>query len=367
MAKDHNALAQALLKLAPKARSTFDLATELGVGNEELLEFLANVKLPDGIQLVTWNSHLGGQFHELIHPEKPRPEPLPRAFRFMKHKDESYLRVFIPDDIKDENGKPAKYIELFPFSDVHWGHKRCDRKNFILDVKEVARRPNRFAFMNGDNMENALGDSAGGAAWAEQSSTPKEQRDQLEEVFRPIAHKMFCSHPGNHEARTTKKSLMDPLEEVCKSLDIPYFPGPINLEVIWKGYRWTFYLFHGTGASNTPGGKLTAAGRPRGFNDFRNFFVMGHVHDESTHKVTRMISRREFNGKLKRFWIEKLKEYKIVCPSYLLYTGTYAEEAGYSPGSRNLVTMQLFANGDYHVLSSKRLAEDEKAPARTVI
>jgi hypothetical protein len=94
---------------------------------------------------------------------------------------------------------------------------------------------------------------------------------------------------------------------------------------------------------------------------------MGHVHDETTHKVTRMICRRDFNGKLKRFWVEPMKEYKVICPSYLNYTGTYAEEAGYSPGSRNLVTMQLFANGDYHVLSSKRREDGELLEERVVL
>ncbi|OGL72899.1 hypothetical protein A3C96_03475 [Candidatus Uhrbacteria bacterium RIFCSPHIGHO2_02_FULL_60_10] len=79
------------------------------------------------------------------------------------------------------------------------------------------------------------------------------------------------------------------------------------------------------------------------------------MHDEMSHKVPRRVRRREFeNGKLKRFWIENLKEYKVIFPSYLLYSGTYAEEAGYSPGSRNTIAIQLFANGDYHVVSSKR-------------
>jgi hypothetical protein len=357
MATKEKTLTERLLSLKPRARTVEECAAELGVSVKEMEVLLKKPGLPRGTQMVKWTDHLGPEYFEMLAPEKPRPVPQSRAFRFMTNPNESYIRVFIPDNVLDVDGKPAKFIELWPFSDVHWGHRRCDRKNFNRDVKEVERRPNRFCFLNGDNMENALGDSAGGAAWAEQSATPKEQRNQLEEVFRRIAHKVLCAHPGNHEARTTKKTLMDPLEEVAGSLGIPYFPGPINMEVIWKGYRWTFHISHGTGASNTIGGKMAMAGKARHYNDFRNFLIVGHVHDEMTHRLVRLAPRRKFKGgKLDKneFWVERMKEYKIICPAYLLYSGTYAEEAGYSPGSRNTVTIQLFANGDYHVVSTKR-------------
>ncbi len=352
-----------LVGLKPKGRTVEQLASELGMSIEKTKALLEKPDLPEGYRLVNWRSHLGEQHFEVLPPETPRPEPSARAFRFLRApQPESYLRVFIPDDVADVHGKKAKMIELFPFSDVHWGHRQCDRKNFLLDVKEVERRPNRFAILNGDNIENALGDSAGGAAWAEQSSNPKAQRDQTEEVYRRIAHKILAATPGNHEARTTKKTLMNPLEEICKGLDVPYFAGPYNMEIVWRGYRWTFFMKHGAGNSNTPGGKLNNAGRDRGYNDFRNFFCSGHVHDEMTHKVIRRVRRREFeDGKLKRFWVEYLKEYKVIFPSYLLYAGTYAEEAGYSPGSRNTIALQLYANGDYYVVSSKRQKNgDEK-------
>lgn len=351
------------LALSPRGRTLDELSKELGATRDDVKSLLeSKLPLDPGAQMVHWLDHLGQTHYEIIPPEVPRKTIEPRAFRLLKQPNgEAYIRVFIPDDILDVSGKKAKHIEIWPFSDVHWGHERCDTASHNLDVKEVAKRPNRFCFWNGDNMENALGDSAGGAAWAEQKSNPAEQRDQLEEVYRPIAHKTLFGHPGNHEERSFKKAQMDPLREVAKSLDIAYFAGPVNMEIIWKGYRWSFYIFHGTGASNTPGGKLNASGKPRSFNDFRNFFIMGHVHDEMTHKVIRTIRRRETEGgRLKRFWLENLKEYKIICPSYLLYDGTYAEQAGYSPGSRNTVTIQLFANGDYHVVSSKRSRDGEE-------
>jgi hypothetical protein len=351
------ALIDKLVGLKPAGRSLQEIAKALGESVATVKDLLeAKPDMPAGSKLVDWQNHLGTKTYLILPPEAPAPRPEPRAFRYLAQPGgQAYQLVFIPDDLKDENGKPASFIELWPFSDVHWGHKKCDKKNFLGDMEEVRKRPNRYAYLNGDNMDNSLGTSAGGAAFAEQDMMPDVQRDTLEEVLRPIAHKTLNARKGNHEARSYKHALMDPLKEICGKLEIPYFPGPTNMDVFWRGYRWSFFLFHGTGGSNKPGGKLNAAGKPRQYNDFRHFFVMGHVHDELTQKVMRTMRFREFeNQKLKRFWIEHLKEYIIVCPSYLLYDNTYAEEAGYSPGSRNTIVMRMFDNGDYHVVSSKR-------------
>lgn len=351
-----------LLALKPQGRSVEEIAKELGEPAEKVKNLLeGKPTLPGDHQLAHWMNHLGEVNWQVLPPEKPEASVEPRAFRYLRASKGSYHRVFIPDDVLDEKGKPAKYIELFPFSDVHWGHKCCDKKNHNLDVKEVGKRPNRFAFLNGDNIENSLGDSAGGAAWMEQDAMPEQQVDQVTEVYRRIAHKIVVARPGNHEERSEKKTGINPLKIVCERLKIPYFAGPSNMEIIWRGYRWTFFMKHGTGGSNSPGGKLNNAGKDRMYTDFRNFFIMGHVHDEMTHKVVRSVRRRKVGPEgVEEFWVEYPKEYKVICPSYLLYDDTYAERAGYSPGSRNTIVIQLFANGDYHVVSSKRTQESSQ-------
>lgn len=364
-------LVEKIIALKPKGRTVEEIAAEIGESKENVKAVLeGRPKLPEQFQLVHWMNQIGNRLYELLPPEKSRKQVQSRAFRSLMQPDgQAYQRVFIPDDILDENGKSAKYIELQPLSDVHWGHRECDKKSFIADVKNLVRKPHRFGYLNGDNMDNSLGDSAGGVAWSEQDVTPDIQRRQLVEVFRPSAHKLLNARSGNHEQRTWKKGLMDPLEEICRELNIPYFPGPTNMEIVWRGYRWTFFLFHGTSGSNKPGGKLNSAARPREFNDFRNFFIMGHVHDEMTRKVIRKIRLRELDesGHLKRFWSEERKEYVIICPAYLLYDRTYAEMAGYNPGSRNSIIIQLFANGDYHVVSSMRDRERDEMISEQVL
>lgn len=356
--KNKQELIANLVRLPSQGRRIEEIAQELRVSADKVEALLKDKpRMPEGFQLVSWKNNIGMTYWQVL---KPEPEPVkvqPRAFRYVRAEHEAYHRVFIPDGIVDENGRPAKYIELFPFSDVHWGHRECDKATLINDVEEVRRRPNRFAFLNGDNIENSLGNSAKGSAWAEQDATPEEQVEQSKHVYRCIAHKIVVARKGNHEARSMQNgSGMDPLKIICDSLGgIPYFPGPSNMEIIWQGYRWTFHMKHGTGASNTAGGKINAVGRDRNYNDFRNFYVMGHVHDELVSKAVRSVRRRVYDADGNpEFWVEHLKEYLVICPSYLKYSRTYAEEAGYSPGSRSSLVIQLFNNGDYHVVSRKR-------------
>lgn len=348
-----------VVALSTEIMTSHALADKLDVMRNDVVKLLSKKSgWPEGFELYQWRDNVGQRHYQLVPPPDVAPAPEPRTFRVLRAKAPTpYLRVFIPDDVLDVHGKPAEHIELYPLSDVHWGHKQCDVGAFTRDVKEIARRPNRFAIWNGDNMDNTLGHSAGGAAWAEQKTDPKIQRRQLTQVFRPIAHKTLAATPGNHEDRSYLAALMNPLEEIAEDLNVPYFDGPYNMEIVWRDCRWTFHIMHGTGNSGTAGGKLNSAGRPRTFNDVRHFFISGHVHHQTTGKNIRVVRRRVFNHStqtIERFWKEDVKEYIVICPAYLDYEDTYAYRWGLSPGSRNTVTIQLFANGDYHVVASKR-------------
>jgi len=347
-----------VVAMGTKVMTSHDLAEKIGVDRDKVVKLLAKQRgWPYNLELYQWRDNIGQRHYQLVPPndEGHLPRNLaPKAFRYLRAKAPTpYIRIFIPDNVLDVDGKPAEHIELVYFSDVHMGHKMCDVGAFTRDVKEVERRPNRFAACNGDNIENSLGDSAGGAAWSEQRVNPKVQRHQMTEVLRAISHKLVAGTPGNHEDRSSLKSLMNPLEEIASDLGMPYFDGPYNMEIIWRGCRWTFHVMHGNGNAATAGGKLNSAGRPRTFNDVRHFFVSGHVHHQTTGKNVRLVRRRKHYPE-REFWYDEVKEYIVICPAYLDYEDTYAYRWGLPPGSRNTVTLQLYANGDYHVLASKR-------------
>ncbi|MCF6276607.1 MAG: hypothetical protein L3J07_02030 [Candidatus Magasanikbacteria bacterium] len=363
-AKETRKIVKEILKLLEKTGHTVsELSQKLSIDSEKIEYCISRLKESKqhlaGGNIINWRPHNGNMVYLYVPKEKKKSIVSDRAFIFLPTSDGLgergfYHRVIIPDDVLGLNNKPAKDIEITPFYDIHYGHNRCDLDLFRFDIEEVRRRPNRFALFGGDSLENALSDSAGGIAWAEQNMTPDEQRIGFEEEIGSVAHKTLVMIPGNHEHRTTRKTLMCPLREVSRFLGIPYFMGPVLLDLTWRSFRWTFFLSHGRSGSNTPGGKLNAVGKARQFI-LADFFIMGHVHDKKSHSVSRLVPRREFqNGKLVRFRIEKKIERKIICPSYLMYKGTYAQQAGYVPGSCGSILIKLNADGTASVKTGSR-------------
>jgi hypothetical protein len=344
------------VELPNRPRTFSELLDELKVPASTLQNFLRKPRLPPGEEIISWKNRQAEVLYERSPLPTVRQPPPPRTFRFVTNKQQAYHRVFIPNNVVDKEGKPANKITIYPFSDVHWGHKECDKKNFILDLKMVESTPNMFTYFNGDAIDNAHGDSAGGAAWSEQDMDPREQRFSFEKVIARVQHKTLFMIPGNHEERTEKKTLLNPIEEIAHALDIPYFAGPTNMEVVWGGYRWTFYCYHGSGNSGQTGGQINSAEKPRASVDFRNFFISGHVHNQVTSKYTRPIRTRKFDehGNLLEFDKVDAEEYVIILPSYLLYDSSYAWKAGYRPGSRNTVSIDLYRNGKCFVNTEKR-------------
>lgn len=342
--------------LVNRPRTFSELQSELQVPTTTLQNFLRKPRLPEGHELVHWKTRQANVLYELLPPSTVYTPPKPREFRYSTNLKQAYHRVFIPNDILDEHGNSAKKITIYPFSDVHWGHKECDKRNFILDLKMVESTPNMFTYFNGDAIDNAHGDSAGGAAWSEQDMDPREQRFSFEKVIARVRHKTLFMLPGNHEERTEKKTLLNPIEEIAHFLDIPYFAGPTNMEIVWQGYRWTFYCYHGSGNSGQTGGQINSAEKPRASTDFRNFFISGHVHNQVNTKHTRPIRTRKFDeaGNLIEFDKVHAEEQVIILPSYLLYDSSYAWKAGYRPGSRNTVCIDLYRNGKCFVRTEKR-------------
>jgi len=231
-------------------------------------------------------------------------------------------------------------IKIVPLSDVHYGSTGFLEDKFLGYIEWIANTPNAFTFINGDLIENALRDSVGGAIY-EAKKMPNTQINEMIDILRPIAHKILWAIPGNHEDRTRKLAGFDPLEVICKVLDIPFFNDSINATVWWGEHQWEFYAKHGNTNSATKGGKLNAAKKPQDQMEYIHFYIMGHVHDAMTNKIDKHV--RNF----KTFELEQKPQYIIICGSFHGYWGTYASKAGMSPSSGGAPTCIIYRNGDF--------------------
>lgn len=263
-----------------------------------------------------------------------------------KGKPQPYIIVLIPDDV------PWEKIKVYVLGDMHYGSKSFDAAAFDAFLRLVSAKDHALIMCIGDLIENALGDSVGGAVY-EQIMSPDDQILEVRELIRPIAHKIVCMTPGNHEWRSFKVANLDPLKYgVCEHLGIPYFSEPVHVDILWHGKIFTFFVRHGGTNSQTKGGKLKAAARPLSSNEFTMFTVSGHTHDPMSEKNVKRCREfiRDEEGNVIDMRIVKRIEYVVICPAFYEPWTNYGARAGYPPVSRGIVqACVLEPDGRYRV------------------
>ena len=314
-----------------KGRTLKELQDKFGDKVEALLSVTY-----DGLTLFTQRNN----YHELVYILLPKPPEgiklLPKEFEYHIGHDENgeeqpYLLVKLPDF--------KKKVIIAPLFDVHYGSAAHKHEKFLGYLRWIAETPNVYVILGGDIMENALDDGRG--MTYDQSVNPQNQLDRLTVLLAPIAHKILVSVPGNHEARTEKKTGIDVAAALADRLKIPYFSGPVTMSIVANTYKWTFYVFHGFGNSQTKGGKANMAARPKGWTGLVHFFVSGHVHDCIVSSELVLIED-PLNCRLL-----EVKQWVVVAQSFLKWYKTYAYRAGYKPPAAGGVSMELFADGNY--------------------
>lgn len=242
-----------------------------------------------------------------------------------------YILVQLPD-FKNK-------LNIAPLFDVHYGNIAHRKDKFLSYLKWIKDTPNVYVILGGDLVENALDDGRG--MTYDQNKNPQTQLDDMVEMLTPIAHKVLVATSGNHEWRTYKKTGIDFMKIICDRLTIPYFAGPLLLSILANGHKWSFYVSHGFGNSQTKGGKMNMASKPKNFTSDVQFFVQGHVHDAIAEAETCLVED-PIHCRLKY-----MTQWIVIAPSFLRWSNTYAYRAGYKPPSKGGIALELEADGDY--------------------
>lgn len=315
-----------------KAKTRKELDAKFG--SAEVDKLLADTY--EGLTLYTQRNN----YHELVYILLPKPvreiKLLPKKYDFHIGKgddgeEQPYLLVKVPDF----KGK----LVIAPLFDVHYGNAAHKHEKFLGYLRWIKETPNVYAILGGDLMETALDDGRGMSY--DQSENPQTQLDTMTQLLAPIAHKILVSVPGNHEDRVYKKTGIDVAQVLAERLKIPYFTGPVTMSLTANTYKWTFYIFHGYGNSQTKGGKANMAARPKNWTGLVHFFVSGHVHDCIATSEMVMIED-PLNCRLL-----EVKQWVVVAQSFLKWYKTYAYRAGYKPPAAGGVSMELYDNGGY--------------------
>lgn len=286
----------------------------------------------EGKEIVTQRDDIGRKVYVILDLPPQDVTIKPRAWSWLRAKADS---PYVVANIKTKE----KSVFIAPLFDVHFGQKAHKFEKFRSYLRWIEDTPNVYVILGGDLMENAIDDGRG--MTYDQIHNPESQFNQMYRMLAPIAHKVLVSVPGNHEERTYKKTGIDIAAVMAQRLNVPYFAGPTFLDVLYAGQRFTFYVWHGRGNSQTKGGKMNAAGRARKFTSLVHFYVSGHTHDRVCEAET-MLYPNPLTCTL-----EQKQQWTIVAPSFLDWYDTYAYRAGYPPPAKGGVSMELFNNGEY--------------------
>lgn len=278
------------------------------------------------------------QFNEMTYILLPKP---PKKIRIQPRKWKFHIGVgndgeeqpYLLANLPDFQGK----ITVVPLFDIHYGNSAHKPEKLAQYVNWVKNNPHVYAILGGDLVENAIDR---GMMW-DSSVQPHSQLDDICEILSPIAHKILFSLSGNHEARTYRMTGIDSARIIAEKLEVPYFAGPVWCSLVANGYKWTIYAQHGTGNSQTKGGKMNSANRPKKFTGLVHFFLQGHVHDRVAESETCIV---EDSGNARLVYMQ---QWTVIAPSFLGWHNTYAYRAGYPPPAHGGVTIELRDNGEY--------------------
>lgn len=233
---------------------------------------------------------------------------------------------------------------IFAKGDEQLGHVTCDEDRVKKDIAWVERNSECLVFLLGDAIDSATKTSPGSIR--ENNLSPLRQIDQYLDLHQSIKDRIIGYVGGNHERRIDK-ALDDSgaaVRLIARGLSgpnhkVPYSGGILLVDVHWRGHVWTFTLFHGAGAAQTPGSKIQRMQRNMLLSDSM-ITLSGHLHDEA--KTSRRYVKRAVDGS-----VRVVKQTALQCGTYLQYIGSYGEVGGMSPVGPDMIVIELFPDGKY--------------------
>ena len=188
--------------------------------------------------------------------------------------------------IKIDLSSEFKEVEIMPVADYHWADPNSDHDKIAEDLAYIHNHDNCFCILNGDLMDCAIASSIGDTYGA--TLSPMDELRECVKLFQPIAQKILCVVPGNHERRHYKTNGIDLTELMCRQIGIEdrYSPttallfirfGKQNGKQHNRKVPYTVYVSHGNGGGRKEGGKIQRLVDISTIVD-ADCYIVGHTH-----------------------------------------------------------------------------------------
>ena len=233
-------------------------------------------------------------------------------------------------------------ITIIPVADVHLGAKECMEKEFFDFLKMVKETPNVYLVLAGDLINNATKSSISNVF--EDRYRPSEQKKMMAQLLEPVADRLICAVPGNHEARSGRDADDCPLYDILCKLDVENIYRE-NIAIVKirmgdnkiDGTRNPTYILavvHGSGGGIYTGGSVNRNERFGYVFDGVDALITGHTHKP----VVSTPSKIKIDPRHNKV---EITPFKVITATSWLEYGGYAARKMLLPASHCLQTMTL--------------------------
>lgn len=248
--------------------------------------------------------------------------------------------------IKNDLGADINKIKIIPIADTHIGEKECNLKDIQKVISQIKNSDDTYAILNGDLLNTAIKTSVSDVY--SETMTVQEQLDTIVEMFDPIKDKILGVIAGNHENRILSLTGIDVIKNFCYRLGI-VDKYAVDAYLIFVSFgmpfetrpnrRYTYSIFgrHGSGGGSTIGSKLNKVKKMSDVVD-ADVYLHSHTHLPAAFRdmVFRICTRTKTIRELERLYVNT--------NAFLNYGG-YGEEKGFTPASRQTVSIEMDGNG----------------------
>ena len=253
------------------------------------------------------------------------------------------VTITLPKDVHE--------IEIVPLSDAHIGDPLANEKAFVDMVRYISEKPNCYAILNGDLLNNAIKSSVSDT-YTEVLS-PMEQLVKMVTILRPIQGRILAILQGNHEARTWRESGIDVTRLIARELGVEdrYAEGMAYIILRFgdlgatrhhQKARYTILATHGSGGGKTVGGKANRLADLVSIID-ADIYLYGHTHETIIFKES--FWRIDLNNDN-----ASLVDRMFVNSGAFLDWGGYAESKQLRPSS--ITPVHIILSGDKRKMSA---------------
>lgn len=184
-------------------------------------------------------------------------------------------------------------IVIYALSDVHYGALEHNEDAWNATLKEILDQPNAYVVLGGDLVNNSLRNSVGAGVY-DDIVNPMKQKIRMTEMLAPLAPRVLCIVPGNHELRSYKETGSEMTYDIASKLNIEDLYRP-NMAFLSTSVGDSHNAYHIAVTHGAGGGGIYAGATVNRNERFGNVIdgldclIVGHTHKGTVTRPSKLV------------------------------------------------------------------------------